>query len=449
LGYYKKADMRDTSDHSTQTDRTGRYTLGLAMLIVRQVETSDTRSAVFEEIKAKNRIIRWVDRLYSLGGASVIRRLMLCLYMLKCAGAVAGRPAPEIRALAMANFANEAYTITRVTALVLGLPVLMVRPSLRNVLKPAQIMAMVRIIGCIPRLWCLLGRLSRCYSFMPACRIASALAYYIRFGEILESGPTSMGAIIASNYSPEAVGLAAAAHQKMRRVVYVNHAPVPRNSPYVPPVLTDLSVFYGDVVRKTYELRSRFSGASVNIGQPGDTADMAYSMELQRVGVFLTALTRKDTISRLVTEIRAVHPNIEILIRHHPVTLLETDLTDLTDKTPGITVTLGTPLAEDIGSCDAIICGNSGVILNALRGGRPVAYLPALDTLPLDYNGFLESRLVPRIDGWDTDTFAGLCRFYQAPQWPATMVGHDASYGQSREQIDQDVRTCLISVLSA
>jgi hypothetical protein len=439
--------MRDGSDMQQAAQTRPRYTLALAMLIVRQIETSSTRQAVFEEIKAKNRIIHLVDHAYTWGGAFLIRPLMLCLYMLKCAGSFAGRPASATRALAMANFDNEVHTIERIKALVPNVEIFMIRPSIRNAMMPAQLFAMARMIGLVPRIWRLLSKLSTRYDFMPACRISSALAYYVRFGEMFDEGPAEMAGIVASNYSPEAVGLAAAAHHRGRKVIYVNHAPVPRNSPYVPPVLADVSIFYGDAVRETYALRSRCVTQPAYIGQPGKAAEMVFDDTLTTVGIFLTALTRKETIARLITEIRAMHPATRILIRHHPVALLETDLSDLTDKNPNIEVTIGTPLDGDIAACDVIVCGNSGVILNALRGGRPVAYAPELDALPLDYNGFLEGGLVPRIDGWDAETLVTLKSFYSTHTWQDIMTTHDASYGQTSDVLAQKASNYLLTVL--
>lgn len=438
--------MRDGSKTHLRTNP-ARYTLGRAMFIVRQIETSATRRAVFEEIKEKNRIIRWVDRAYLAGGPLLVRRLLLCIYMLKCAGALAGKAQRDTAAIAIANFGNEVHTVDRIKALVPTVSILLVRPSIRNAVKLAQLIAMLRMIGVMPRFWFVLGQLAKRYDFMPACRVSSALAYYWRFGNMLDAGPEAMAALTASNYSPEAVGLSAAAHQRNRKVIYVNHAPVPRNSLYVPPVFADISVFYGETVRETYAQRSRCVTHPVYVGLPDAAQEMVLSEKLNRVGIFLTALTRKETIARLISEIRLAHPDAKVLIRHHPVSLLETDLSDLVEKNPGTTVTIGSPLSEDIAACDAVICGNSGVILNTLHAGRPVAYIPELDELPQDYNGFLESGLVPRLESWGVGTLATLALFYSEPGWQDVMIGYNASYGQVPDALEQQARDCLLTVL--
>ena len=85
----------------------------------------------------------------------------------------------------------------------------------------------------------------------------------------MDDNPAFVAAIVASNYSPESGALAAAAHSRNRKVIYANHAQVPCNSPFLPPVLADCSVFYGTIVRDTYERLSRCNTHATYIGQPG------------------------------------------------------------------------------------------------------------------------------------------------------------------------------------
>ena len=264
---------------------------------------------------------------------------------------------------------------------------------------------------------------------MPSARIASALAFYIRFLQLLADRPRLTAAIVASNYSPEALGLAAAAHCLGRRVIYINHAPVPANAPLVPPVLADCAIFYGDAVRRTYERRSRCQGEVALIGQPWTTRPMQWRNEITTVGIFLTSGTKIDVVSDLVAAIRASQPGVRILIRNHPVALLRSDFSDLVARHENVEVTIGNPLDHEIAACDLIFCGNSGVAMNAVGGGRPVAYMDPLDRSGFDYNGFVESGLVCAVPGWSNDLYSQLKKFYQAPGWIDVMRNYDASYG--------------------
>ena len=133
-----------------------------------------------------------------------------------------------------------------------------------------------------------------------AARIASALAFYIRFLEVFADRPGLTAALVASNYSPEAVGLATAAHRQGRRVIYTNHAAVPANAALVPPVLADCAIFYGEAVRRTYERRSRCTADVACIGQPWTSRPMEWPTKLRKVSIFMKEMTRTDVATALV-----------------------------------------------------------------------------------------------------------------------------------------------------
>jgi hypothetical protein len=196
----------------------------------------------------------------------------------------------------------------------------------------------------------------------------------------------------------------------------------------MPPVLADCAVFYGDAIRQTYERRSRCTAEVALIGQPGTARPMEWRGEVRKVGIFLTALTHTDAVTALVDAIVASRPGVQILIRNHPVALLKSDFSDLVARHGNVEITIGNPLDDEIEACDLIFCGNSGVAMNALRGGRPVAYLGALDGLRFDYNGFVASGLVCAVAGWSDDLYPQLKAFYANAAWEAVMQSYDASY---------------------
>ena len=405
-----------------------RYDLATALRIVRRMETSAGRGAVFAEITRKNPLYRLVDTLYSKAGANTLQPLLLFAYMVKCVLSLGPFDADEAEAVSISQFDNEHRTVDRLAALVPG--ALFLRLSLKrgHLVGRGQLRAAFRMLGSARRLWPFLSRLARTHSFMPSARIASALAFYMRFLQLFADRPGLTAAVVASNYSPEAVGLAAAAHQMGRRVIYINHAPVPANGAMVPPVLADCAIFYGDAVRKTYERRSRCSAEVALIGQPWTARPMQWRDEIKTVGIFLTALTRTGAVSELVSAIRTSRPEVRILIRNHPVALLKCDFSDLAARHDNLAITIGNPLDEEIAACDLIVCGNSGVAMNVVSSGRPVAYMDTLDRSRFDQNGFVESGLICHVPGWSDDIYARLTEFYERPEWRAVMRTYDASY---------------------
>lgn len=425
-----------------------RYDLATALRIVRSMETSATRGAVFAEIKQKNPLYRLVDTLYSKAGAGTLQPLVLFAYMLKSVLSLGPFDADDAEAVSISNFDNERHSVDRVAALVPDAHLQRLSLKRRHLFGRGQLRAAYRMLGAAPRIWPFLSGLVRSHSFMPSARIASALAFYIRFVQLFADRPGLTAAVVASNYSPEAIGLAAAAHRMGRRVIYINHAPVPANGALVPPVLADCAVFYGDAVKRTYERRSRCTAEVALIGQPWTARPMEWRDEVRTIGIFLTALTRPDTVSDLVSAIRAGHPDVRILIRNHPVALLKTDFSELEASDGNLEITIGNSLDEEIVACDLIICGNSGVAMNALSGGRPVAYMDTLDGLNFDYNGFVESGLICHVKAWSDDVYDRLKDFYGRREWQGVMRSYDASYDADVEALDRAAAETIARHLS-
>jgi len=400
------------------------------------METSAVRGAVFAEIKRKNALYRVVDALYSRAGAHLMQPLALFVYMLKSILSLGPFEIDDAEAVSVSSFENEWHSLDRVLTLVPDITLLRLSLTRGHLLGCRQLRAAYLMLVRAPRIWPFLSRLVRSYNFMPSARIASALAYYIRFVHLFAEDANLATAIVASNYSPEAVGLAAAAHRMGRRVIYINHAPVPANAPWVPPVLADCAILYGEAIKQTYLHRSCCTAEVAVIGQPWTARPMEWRGKVGCIGIFLTALTRADVVYELVSAIRRSHPEVRIVIRNHPVALLRTDFSDLEQQDPKVDITIGNPLDDEIVSCDFIICGNSGVALNALSSGRPVAYMDQLDGLNFDYNGFVANGLVCHVTGWDDEVYTRLKRFYQNPAWQSIMRSYDASYGGDATELE-------------
>ena len=421
--------------HSEASDLAGSHVCGnelvCALLTVRQMETSNGRTMVFDEIKQKNPVFRIADHIYDLSGERFFQPFLLLLYMLKCVLSVGAtrQVSPTDEAVAISTFENERTAVARISALVSDIAILNLTLKRAYAFRLPNMLQALALIVSIGRVWPLLTKLARNYPFMPSARIASALAFYMSFRKFFEKQSRINAAIIASNYSPEAVGLAAAARHSGRNVVYTNHSPVPAKSAYVPAVRADFALFYGERVTQTYRRRSRCAAEVALIGQPVLARKMEWREQISSVGIFLTAGTKNEVLQDLVESIRLSLPSARIIVRQHPVTLLKIDLTAVDVTDPNLEFTLGNPLEEEIARCDLVICGNSGVALNVLSGGRPVAYISSLDRLPFDYNGFVENRLVHWMPWWSDDAYDRLRDFYQSPQWQKIMRSYDAGYG--------------------
>lgn len=424
-----------------------RYDLATAIGIVRRVETSEGRSAVFEEIKNKNLLYRIVDALYRMAGSRFFQPPLLLIYMIKCVVSVGPLDVGHQRVVSLANFPNEHGTIDRVANLVPMIDIHRMSIDRRHIFGFSQIAAAFSLFCSAARLLPFLSKLARRHTFMPAARIASTLAFYMVFLRYFRSYPQIKAAVISSNYSPEAAGMAAAAHRASRRVVYANHAPVPWNGIAVQPVLSDCALFYGAITTETYLRRSRCTAEVALIGQPGISREMEWRDELRTVGIFLTSGTKIDTLSKLISAVHSSLPQARILVRDHPVALLKNNLSSISAQVPNMQMSVGRSLDDDIAACDVVICGNSGVTLNVLSGGRPVVYIDDLDIVASDSNGFLENGLVYHAKTWSDEIYLSLKSFYAAPGWVELMQRYDASYNVDTTQLEKVASAILKSYL--
>lgn len=436
-------DDRENSPPSSQHKRQ-RYDLTTALGIVRKMDTSPRRASVFEEVKAKNKLYALVDTLYESADKRFLQPLVLFVYMIKCVLFTGPVSEGGGEVVALSNFPNEIKTIDRAAALIGDVELMRLTLARSHLIKPHQWMSALRMITALVRVWPFLQTLARRHSFMPAARIASTLAFYMHFSRLFAASPKLRAAITASNYSPEAVGLAAAAHNAGRRVVYANHAPVPVNGAFVPPVYADCGLFYGTRTTSAYEALSACTAEVALIGQPGTARAMEWRDEIETIGIFLTSGTRADVLSSLVATIRLSLPEARIIIRQHPVTLLKTDFSELDIVDDKVELTLGNPLDDEIAACDMVICGNSGVVMNVLSGGRPVAYLSSLDDIHYDGNGFVASRLVYAMPWWSDDIYDRLKSFYQVQGWKDVMRSYDASYEADLDALHAEARAILM-----
>ena len=146
-------------------------------------------------------------------------------------------------------------------------------------------------------------------------------------------------------------------------------------------------------------------------------------------GIFLTALTDKNRLREIIIQLRKLQRNVEVFIRTHPASVVNSDLSQTLDGLGPINVSNQTPLTNDIERADLAIVGSSTVAIEILRGGRPVLYEAGLDDLPFDYNGFLQCGLVMAYPEDITDNSIEMMRrFYLDSGWTDKMRYYDSGY---------------------
>ena len=232
-----------------------------------------------------------------------------------------------------------------------------------------------------------------------------------------------------------------------------NHANGVWRSGYVPPLLGDLVAVTSEAVLEVYARHSPGKLNAVLIPQSSPQRPMRSRIDPgQRVtvGIFLTALTNMQRLRALVGRLEGDARVARVLIRSHPVKVVREDISVLTARDARVADSSAIPLFENIELCDVVICGNSSVTIDILRGGVPVLYDAGLDDVGFDRNGYLERGLVPRLPADLHDaTLAAMDRFYSAPAWARTMQHFDAGYGQDEAAMRQRLHDAVRALVPA
>lgn len=408
------------------------YSLQRACRIVREMDGSSGRITVFLDIVSKNSSIRLAHFLYDRAPV-FIKAYLLVLYGLKCylSANWLGPPKPDLAFLA--SMPNEKVAIAHVGRHLDGLKAGHVVLSRAHCFSPQSLRALPAFLWAVPRLRRMASRLVRRFHFLPACRVFSTTTYYLRFQGLLDSCGTN-AVFIANHYSPECLALAAAAHRAGRKVVSVNHANGTWCTGYGPPLHSDLVVVTSQAVLDAYRRHSRRALNAVFVPQSLPQRPMRSRIDPAKpitVGIFLTALTSMERLRTLVAQLESNPMVARLLIRSHPVKAVNDDLSALTARGSRVVETSAIGLFENIGLCDIAICGNSTAAVDILRGGVPVLYDGALDSIAHDYNGYLQCGLVlPLPAALDPPALEAVDRFYGAPAWTANMGYFDAGYRQ-------------------
>ncbi|WP_193370394.1 hypothetical protein [Pelagibius marinus] len=394
------------------------------------MDASAGRLSVFDDVVRKNFYIRFFYALYEKS-PGFLKTTLLIIYGLKCYLSVNWASRAEGEIAFFASYPNERVALDHLRRNLPELSAAELTISRRNCLGWPALAALPAFLACVARLWPLAARLSRRLHFMPACRVFSTTAFYLRFGRLLKQR-RAQAVFIANHYSPECLALAAAAHRQGGKVLFVNHANATGNKVYAPPLHCDLAALTGQGVLDAYMENGRPPVNAVFIPPTSPQAQMRSHFNPEgglSVGIFLTALTDMARLEALVAQLLESPRVARVLIRPHPVKVINEDLSGLCTADGRVQETGGSLLIDDVRLCDLAICGNSTATIEVLRGGLPVFYDAALDSCGHDLNGHLHRKLVPPLpERLDEAALEAVAAFYDDPDWLGRMRYFDASY---------------------
>jgi hypothetical protein len=408
------------------------YTLNGACWIVRQVDSSTGRLAVFGDIIQRSLKISFGFFVYEKSPI-LVKNFLLLLYGLKCYLSLNWNGHRNADLIYFASYPNEHVVLDHIRRQIHGLNVGNISISKRNCFRVDALKAIPAFVMSAIRLQRVAKKLVRRFHFLPACRIFSTITYYARCRRLM-ARHDAKAVFIANHYSPECLALAAAAHQAGKKVIFANHANATGDTGYVPPLHADMAAVTSQAVLDIYTRHSHrnINAAFIPVKSPQRPmrSDIDPNAPLT-VGIFLTALTNIERLQDLVCELEGAPMVAGIMVRPHPVAVVNEDLSGLCEISDRIVNSRGMTLFDNIEQCDIAICGNSTATVEILRGGVPVLYDAQLDNIPDDYNGYVKHELVlPMPSRLDKSTLERLGRFYGGFPWVSTMRYYDAAYEQ-------------------
>ena len=286
---------------------------------------------------------------------------------------------------------------------------------------------------------------------MPACRVFSTVTYFGRFKRLLDDDFKAV--FVASQYSPESLGLAAAAHQSGKKILFVNHASATGETGYVAPLYADLVVVTSQAIADLYQRHTptALNIVALAIGEPQQALQIPdRNSGALTVGIYLTALTDQARLREIVMTWSQLDSVALIFIRTHPAEVVNADLSAITGTRVPVEISKRKPLRDDVARTDIAICGNSTVAIEILRGGRPVLYDHRLDHITYDYNGYLGSGLVPPYPETIDDTIFDLIQaHYARGDWNEKMRYYDCGYQQDEQAIASRFAAAVERVVQA
>jgi hypothetical protein len=277
----------------------------------------------------------------------------------------------------------------------------------------------------VRRILRLISRLERRYHFVSICRATSVFGFYARIHvEMRTTRPAVV--VTASNANPEAVALVAAARKYSVISLFSAHASFPPNWVALP--FADLVILHGPASLSGNQLPAH--SKVVFKGLPGASKHLAleplHGNQLV-VGIFLSAPIDLAGVQATVEALPKVLPVQRIVVRPHPTVMLSPDLNWIRSSSARIELSTNVPLEKSIDGCNLDNSGNSSVHLEVLKQGVPTIHIAGLDQVDDDYLGFVDRKVVFKLDRLEDLNLDSLAAFY-SEGWTERFRLFDPSY---------------------
>lgn len=313
------------------------------------------------------------------------------------------------------------------------------------------ILARLTLLGRSPvllyRFYRYFRRYERKGTFLTCFRLSETLWHYVCAQDELRRTP-ARGIVTATNYSPTACALIAAARSRHIPVVYTFHAIIPYDA-VMPKLEADLAFLYS---KKAIDAFAVYGGVQAKriqfFGLPGESVPMRMAGsidEVETVGVFLTAYTIQDAFVSLIRDLSSYANVKRIVIRPHPLKDANPDMS-FVPQFPKVEIDSSGRAPDTARKCQVVIAGSSSVHIEVLKSGTPSLYWEGFDTIGPDYYRFIRDGVVAEVKDISKIDWRAIQKFY-GDGWTERFQELDCSYRRDAASLRKDMCTALDETL--
>jgi hypothetical protein len=419
-----------------------------------RADSHPVRQALFAGLSETSRSVRAVCWAHERLDKNLASSLLISAYGLKSwlMMASGSRRRPTVAAVAV--HANARRQVQRVAAAFGTDQVDQMRTGPSALVDPSWIARLLKALlltRSVRRCLRLVHQVNQRNDFLVSCRVASVLGCYARARELLAvSRP--QGVLVSSDSNPEELGLVGAAKAMSIPTIFVSHAYTTSVSP---PLDFSLSVLEGEASVAAHARKGPIKGRVFLCGVAGPSRPMDASRLMRPepvIGIFAPKVAVGEGLKSIIDDCRKRFSPRQIVIRWHPSSLAQPNLTSLLEDVSGIVETRRSATLLDVASrCDWVIADSgSNVNLEVLKLGIPavaVRELGTLDAEQIDQYGFVRNGiLAPPVATLMELSVENTIAFY-SKDWATRFRRYDAGYLQAGEAVSTELASAIRRVL--
>jgi len=388
---------------------------------------------LFEDIKSRKFFVRLVYNTYSFFHPSFISTLMIACYGAKSFFSLKLEGNKNASILLTATVTNEIKHAKYFIKNVGEEKIIIANSRIINLLSFRTIKLFFYCVinwKKVKQFFLVIKYINNKHDFMPSCRTASTIGFYIRFLYEIENNNLKAIAIV-SDYSPDGLGLSYAARTLDLKTIYMTHAFIHHNFSLKAQSFSLLFIQGKKSFDNYNSYKENVSDKVVFLGIDGKSVPMKFGKLKNKgnnIGVFLTApLNTDDFRNNIQNILEALQPK-KLIIRPHPGELQSINMNSFIKGYDNIILSQGRTIDEDIRECDLAIVGNSSAALEILKSGLPCVYYHGFEKSKYDYCGFIGNKLIPEIKNFQEISADKIRQWYDNSEWVDLFMEYDPLY---------------------